>query len=65
MFCMFPDSQSEWKKGATGQSFIWKEITTYRIGTLIVQIIFIVTLQAIERKLNSLVALKFHDYESK
>ena len=23
------------KKGATGQSFIWKEITTYRIGTLI------------------------------
>ena len=22
------------KKGATGQSFIWKEITTYRMGTL-------------------------------
>ena len=35
MFCMFPDSRSEWKKGATGQSFILKEITTYRIGTLI------------------------------
>ena len=34
MFCMFPDSKSEWKKGATGQSFIRKEITTYRIGTL-------------------------------
>ena len=34
MFCMFPDSKSEWKKGATGQSFIWKEITTYRIATL-------------------------------
>ena len=34
MFCMFPDSKSEWKKGATGQSFIWKEITSYRIGTL-------------------------------
>ena len=35
MFCMFPDSKSEWKKGATGQSFIRKEITSYRIGTLI------------------------------
>ena len=35
MFCMFPDSKSEWKKGATGQSFIPKEITSYRIGTLI------------------------------
>ena len=34
MFCMFPDSKSEWKKGATGQSFIRKEIATYRIGTL-------------------------------
>ena len=34
MFCMFPDSKSEWKKGASGQSFIRKEITTYRIGTL-------------------------------
>ena len=34
MFCMFPDSKSEWKKGATGQSFIRKEITSYRIGTL-------------------------------
>ena len=34
MFSMFPDSKSEWKKGATGQSFIWKEITTYRIATL-------------------------------
>ena len=34
MFCMFPDSKSEWKKWATGQSFIRKEITTYRIGTL-------------------------------
>ena len=35
MFCMFPDSKSEWKIGATGQSFIRKEITCYRIGTLI------------------------------
>ena len=35
MFCMFPDSKSEGKKGATGQSFIWKEITSYRIGTLV------------------------------
>ena len=26
MFCMFPDSKSEWKKGATSQSFIRKEI---------------------------------------
>ena len=34
MFCIFPDSKSEWKKGATGQSFIRKEITTCRIGTL-------------------------------
>ena len=34
MFCMFPDSKSEWKKGATGQSFIRKEITTYKIGIL-------------------------------
>ena len=34
MFCMFPDSKSEWKKWATGQSFIRKENTTYRIGTL-------------------------------
>ena len=34
MFCMFPDSKSEWKKWATGQSFIRKEITSYRIGTL-------------------------------
>ena len=34
MFCMFPDSKSEWKKWATGQSFIRKEITTYRIGAL-------------------------------
>ena len=34
MFCMFPDSKSEWKQGATGQSFIRKEITSYRIGTL-------------------------------
>ena len=34
MFCMFPDSKSEWKKGATGQSFIRKEISSYRIGTL-------------------------------
>ena len=32
---------------------------------LIGQIIFSVTLQAIERKLDNLVALKFHDYESK
>ena len=30
-----PDSKSEWKKGATGQSFIRKEITSYRIGTLV------------------------------
>ena len=35
MFCMFPDSKSEWKKWATGQSFIRKEIITYRIGTLV------------------------------
>ena len=35
MFCMFPDSKSEWKKWATGQSFIWNEITSYRIGTLV------------------------------
>ena len=28
-------TKSEWKKGATRQSFIRKEITTYRIGTLI------------------------------
>ena len=34
MFCLFPDSKKEWKKGATGQSFIRKEITSYRIGTL-------------------------------
>ena len=34
MFCMFPNSKSEWKKWATGQSFIRKEITSYRIGTL-------------------------------
>ena len=27
--------KSEWKKGATSQSFIRKEITSYRIGTLI------------------------------
>ena len=32
MFCMFPDSKNEWKKGETGQSLIQKEITTYRIG---------------------------------
>ena len=35
MFCMFPGSKSEWKKGATGQSFIRKKITSYRIGTLV------------------------------
>ena len=35
MFCMFPDSKSEWKKWATAQSFIRKDITTYRIGTLV------------------------------
>ena len=35
MFCMFPDSKSEWKKGATGQSFIQKGIASYRIGTLV------------------------------
>ena len=35
MFCIFPDSKSEWKKGATGQSFIQKEIISYRIGTLV------------------------------
>ena len=35
MFCMFPDSKSELKKWATGQSFIWKEITTYKIATLV------------------------------
>ena len=35
MFCMFPDSKSEWKKWATSQRFIRKEITTYTIGTLI------------------------------
>ena len=29
--------RSEWKKGATGQSFIRKEIATYRIGTLVVE----------------------------
>ena len=34
MFCMFPDSKSDWKKGATAHSFIRKEITSYRIGTL-------------------------------
>ena len=34
MFCKFPDSKSEWKKGTTGQSFIQKEIASYRIGTL-------------------------------
>ena len=34
MFCMFPGSKSEWKKWATSQSFIRKEITSYRIGTL-------------------------------
>ena len=27
-------TKSEWKKRATGQNFIRKEITTYRIGTL-------------------------------
>ena len=36
MFCMFPDSKSECKKWATGQSFIQKEITSYRIGTLVI-----------------------------
>ena len=34
MFCLLPDSKSEQKKWATSQSFIRKEITTYRIGTL-------------------------------
>ena len=34
MFYMFADSKSEFKKWATSQSFIRKEITTYRIGTL-------------------------------
>jgi hypothetical protein len=34
MFCMFPDSESEWKKGVASQTFIRKEITSYRIGTL-------------------------------
>ena len=29
------------KKGATGQSFIPKEITTYRIGTLVLQTIYV------------------------
>ena len=38
MFCMFPDSKSEWKKWATGQSVIREEITSYRIGTLTYQI---------------------------
>ena len=39
MFCLFPDSKSLWKKWATGQSFIRKEITSYRIGTLAVILI--------------------------
>ena len=34
MFCMSPDSKSEWKKWATGQSCIRKRSTTCRIGTL-------------------------------
>ena len=38
MFCMFPNSKSEWKKEATGQIFIPKEITTCRIGTLAKQV---------------------------
>ena len=42
MFCIFPDSKSEWKKGATGQSFIRKEITSYRIGILVVHLNFLV-----------------------
>ena len=29
------------KKGATAQSFIWKEITTYRIGTLVTIVVCI------------------------
>ena len=34
MFCMSPDFKSEWKKMGNGPSFIRKEITTNRIGTL-------------------------------
>ena len=41
MFCMFPDSKSEWKKWATSQSFIRKEITSYRIGTLVSLFLFL------------------------
>ena len=39
-----PRFQKWVKKGATGQSFIRKEITTYRIGTLvaIVEINFVI-----------------------
>ena len=32
---MTPDFKSEWKKMGNGQSFIRKEITTNRIGTLV------------------------------
>ena len=65
MFCMFPDSKSELKKWATtGQSFIRKEITSYRIGTLvqlvptfeyILQVeIYICTLNSHNSKLSSI-----------
>ena len=39
MFCVIPDSKNEWKKWATCQSFIRKEITTYRISTLVPRIL--------------------------
>ena len=35
MFVCSPIPKVSEKKGATGQSFIWKEITSYRIGTLV------------------------------
>ena len=34
-FVCSPIAKVSEKKGATGQSFIWKEIASYRIGTLV------------------------------
>ena len=41
--CMFPDSKSEWKKWATCPSFIRKEITTCRIGTLPFSLVYYIS----------------------
>ena len=52
MFCIFPDSlipKVSAQKWATGQSFIRKEITTYRIGTLTKQTVQIVWIRIVKK----------------